>query len=1746
MLDNILSQPVSIDTSDVQQTPVSIDTGGYTPPLSSETAAQRASKANYGLQGITDKSYQDLLQTISAGQEDALRTDIAYDIDWQNDTKFRNQLISQLNQPLLSSDQHKAVLNMLKEKKATDPNSVFEEAYAKKYNEAFFKNYDPSQYFQTGSWYADALKEIPEFVKQTKDVADTESMKHQFAITMHENAAEASKRQSWGSYGIGLVEMGFQPAYETIMRQIGGRLGVPFYEGLSGNYKENVAAALLHLPVDQYKPEFLSIMTQLNNINPMFGEDFASYVKDHSSSDVYLDNAFSAMAPLDVFGIVKGTGKFLLKSALRTQTVEAAKSMVKSSAKDVALPPSVAAPTAAGKVGEAAIKKATIDITSDLQGTSNPLRQSAESMMSIFRPDQIVEGGSKAYGQDIVNRLLEQSSSGGKSLLNRMSNIMRVDRTPMLALEDGIKSLKTDMEKEYKGQSNTILNHDIIWDSATNSRFSIMQIGDTTGEPFKHWETAANNARANRWVVEGEAPKGTSTELSYPNFTAYRKAQRELGIKPETMTYKSSVEFAEAKANVVPEIKVDLTPYANFTAFRKAMAEQGIKAKDLPIKNSIDFHNLKTQPQELNRGGFRILPQGEGFYIEYIQPVSETDHPVRDNLVRIKPEKFGLQYGWVNAMIGQYRNPKEVLSISENMQREIATHGPSSLIKMLNEERLPLTKVSRKYWEDFGRVLEAGVRAIDPKTGKPGKMYKNSQEIEDVYNSMIGRIPEKTEIEAMLAFKRTTDIGLALRNLQDAGRKLRWGASQFRFSSLDGLGKKINSNYFEGRLLDGWPGSQEKILIPGTKFGDEATVKANALEALSYKKAWGDDITKGEMKVIELFAPELHPFEGYGKVGKGEYIRFILTNTSEMKPLDWSRVPPNNGSHLLPEYSHYVSQADVRIDGKDARYYGDIRANPVENEAVGRRVAKFYNEVNDLLKEGKIAEAKEHHMKSPFATMDWDKHIAAYNAGKLKIGEPFHVHPRDKLIIDSVPHSALRDRYTKDYNFIDGTRSGSANKIMQLSDLGHPDAHDMYTFRDVGSRSNPVFNYEPAKYVDPITAQTRGLSRLANNFFMDDMKLNSYLHWLDQAKDWLKNDLTEIHNNPFSVFHNGEFKSNTPMKLRRQLEAARAHIKAFQGATSTLESNIMHFKQNLMDDIYEKGGRRAALVPNYLLGKIRNPIPFVRSMAFKVQEGFFAPSSFVTNFMTWTHIASLAPSHTIAGMYATKMHAWAKWNNTPEILNYLDKKAVKFGWKEGHMLEAMKHGEASGYFNVGSEHALSTGTPQSLKNPMPLAFPNSVRMAPGMIKDGGKAFINAGDWFFKAGAASTRVGSWYVAYKEWIEGSSNIFKWKPHPNANPSRSDLEEIFARASDLDANMSRSSSSPVHTGAMSIPGMFYVYNLRLAEEFTGKRLTPMEKLRMFTFNSLLYGVPGGGLGLMFFPLGDYVRKAMIAGQADIGPVTIPLGHGYVLGENPLMDVLMNGWPAYVTAMISGGGDAAKGSWYNFSKFGPGKLDPVQHLLDRDQTWLEIMGGAPGSTIAGLWSSTSGLRAVVMSGLREENKAVKLTPDIMLNIFKEIKAFRQAWQVGAAITYGQWLNKNEQYIEDVNSYDAIARSLSGMTSIQASDIYLMRGIDREEKEKAKYYEKQATTEFVRFLRATHDKDPTNGQTALNNAFAWLEYGNFPSELKARVLAKATEEAQIPAIDNAAFNLYLKDVPEDLKPGRLEAYQQMLKLKGQ
>lgn len=1683
--------PMSIDDDTKDFPPFSVDDGLTTPavPQLPENVVQsRAAKADLGLSGKTDVTQDTFAASIKDGKEPEARADAANQVT-QSRIQFAQDMIRQGK-----VNDIEAITNLVK---PVDPDMIVETHYA----DAYLNHLNwPKQEDKLDSWVTNDTGVLDAFKLKGTGLAS----RFEYLRTLKQNAdGEQAERPFWdtldsqGNTVLGrsdekikdIISFG---AYGEVQKR-GNVEGTGFFSGLGlGTNLDAQAIKLFDIQSDE---DFKSQIDKIYTSMPIgLRSEFLSAMIGMSNSEVFLNNFMTAANVVPFAPDAVQIGKRIFQAAKMTQAINTARTAVADMVKQaprIEVPPQVAAPAVAGNLPESSVRKVVIDKINELSGKNDPVQDLKDRLFEYSRVDrEQVLANPGTLGREGANRILDVYDSSDANFASTVladptkGGAQRVNVAPTVEVEDRVKKIQAGLADLHRGPDNQVLQvSKPIYIPGLNVHVHNVALGTADGELFSSAEEAQ--------VV----------------------AERYMGL-PVKGTLIRTPENDKIWAEYGPYIKV--------------AEEQGRPDAAELLRERM--YSMVTRHEE----GVTIEQQGTGYYINKVVPLPLDKNFVTDGLITTKFEtsdprdlplydiksyrkdmkegnvSTGVPPGWAsglaNAILGRARTPAERLSQAENINRLTAKHGPSILLGMLQDGSGPIVKIPALEWKDFDRLTRYAMKAHNEGTKIPGIWFNNPDEIEKWYLQNLNKTAPQHMVDAYFAFKKIMLDDLRMRSISVLGKKMRIGAMQHAISFNNKDGERVTTNFFEGVRIQELPRDHLNILVSRENAKDSAVMRSDRINPKN-RTELEEDVRNGRAKVVQILDPKSRPL---GDIAS-KRVEYVVSYNHEEKPLSFAPLNRMGGGHFIPEWGWYIKQPSTEIDGDVTHYNGMKTIMSMQTKAQGEEVLPHLEAVRQLflkhssrtknLDEDAVAAFENEGGAVPHDYLEdaveanrktgipFHKHMEWYFGNEdhgpyLNLHEPLVVLPKNRDLLDMPAGQSLINKYHNPKEgkiFMDGTKDGSLMAKMMTEFTGERDSEELYTMVNKGTKQDPIFSYEPAPYVDPITSMERAFSRMSKSMYNDEMKAFSASHWVKQAEPYLDHSPEQLMAAPLHYMHHPQYKSGVEKEVIAQLESNRKQAIDFLGRPSDVDAVVYSKLNKIADSIYNKAsatqtgvlraaGKKAALVPLWLAPRLRDPIGVIRSFAY-FGNFLVNPSAFFTQYANLANILAISPRHATPSMVASTLYAVTRLNRTPEVMAYLDKMAVDYAvlgrtgltsrWKPGQFTEAMASLEGSGWNHVGNTNAFKDSIPTSR-----------------IVSTKYGSFLKWAQMPMQAGAGSTRVAGWFAAYLEWAERN---------PGMSLDRAGIDQIKRRASILDSNMSSAMSSSLHTGLPSVMMQFQAYSLRMTEMFFGKDLSRQEKAQLFGITTLLWGLRGGGLGLGGYNLAQWAIESYEK-------------NGYVEGANNWVDFAINGLPSMIAKYISGGFDMSKGTQYNFSKLGNMGIDPLEKVFEADGihgTVLSLLGGPSGSMLSDLWNRTYGLRMAMT------DPRYHATAQDAYAVLRTFTFMSKAWQTWMYEKTGAWYTKNENLLaSDVTSSQALMALLVGVQPTRWGDSFYKQKAISEEERHVRETVKQFGVEIARGAMSDKDKDPGNRDVHFKNARVLFEM--IPSEKQGGAMKEA------------------------------------------
>lgn len=1100
---------------------------------------------------------------------------------------------------------------------------------------------------------------------------------------------------------------------------------------------------------------------------------------------------------------------------------------------------------------------------------------------------------------------------------------------------------------------------------------------------------------------------------------------------------------------------------------------------------------------------FKLKGVGNKVVISVTKNINETENAVRDVLIDVDRKSND---GPMSTLLGRLRSAEDIVSPAQSRNRKIVTHGATDLQDNVRKAAEPLVELSKnkKEYRDLEQVLVANrdkvydevkldAKGNEYKTGKKlrGEFYKTEGDLEKAYLDRHKRLPSAREKAAYFNYVQLMDFDWYMRNLGIYRDHARLGAEEIRVSGFVPTGSgadatKVASEInFKGVIKDDlpWDGPDARIFVQSKADGGGEFFLKSQLTG-EQRADIERRLKEGGNKVIQVFNPLDKPLRD--TAGTDETIHFMVTDKYSASKLDWNILPYRPGGHVEYKHQWFVKQPKIRraegyfsgeardIDGqviasnKRHTYEGDISILNVATEAEARKFAEAMDKARVMIKNGDPSADDFIKANLPFTPKEYRLKFEEWidDAGNrqpptLHIDDKIHFTSNGRNLSDDLGDTFFKDNYENFENDIRNPYNLFANVDKKFG--GTRDSNlDSYK---VGKDENAMLTLDEPKLVDPFTTLNHSLGNVMRSRFINDYKIAAVEEWIQEFHDVMKvpGGLEELRRDPVWYLHNPAFDSTTTSRERLvAAQNARLAIVNFLGTQSETGKDIGWLTQKLQNTIYERLGKGASdWVAESELQAIKDPTTFLRGMAFHSKLGFFNPIQLVMQAQSVIHVHAVGGKHSIFSTPAAAMMMRMAHTREPKIIDHMAGMMAKVpGWNKEEFLESYRHLQESGFYHVEGETAWRDDF-----------------FDPKVVTSAGGRFLDAGLAPFRLGERFVRLAAWNTAYKEWKFNN---------PGKQIMNADRNTILQRADLLSVNMTRASSAGWQKGLLSIPTQFLSYNIRLAEQFIGGRLTPQEKLRAFLTYSVFYGVPVAAGAATTLPFYESARQYALEKGIN--------ADGFAM--KAFLDGLI---PASIGLV---------GENYNISdRFGPGGIKLWKEIIDGDKSVMEVVLGASGG-IAGqaLVSMYPTLRYLTGMFTDKEDERWPWRAEDALAITGNISTLNNATKMFFALNTGKYITKNEVYMDDVNNWDAVFMGITGLTPQNITDAYLKMDSLKDVSDHQKEVKKLFIAEYRRALNEASKGNSDLADAYMKRAKVYFVGGGWQQPQWASLASEATQ----------------------------------------
>jgi hypothetical protein len=1593
-----------------------------------EVADHRAEKYDYAL-GDTSPGKDQLKHQMITGGEDVEREhqrSLRAIDDQQNRLQLFKQYIAEAG-PNADRDFAREIMTAPSEELA-NPYTLYEKLYARKFmadlavSDAEATDVDGTVI--QSSTYADAMEEDPEATQSIMDAAERVKANQEYFLKTSQDLNARWDQAGLGSTIANYAEMLLIPGRSWYNQQNAVE-GAPGSSFLLGNNKEEQYAYLLSLPYEEMVEKLNLAVGEMEARNPLDAMEFVSGLVSFTGTDKFLSNAVAVSdltLPLPVVGVVPATAYKASAKAVGGAVgrfASMAKGGLKASSGAVTKPVEVIAAT--GNIAKAAGMQAGIELGIRVAnaGSHQSFADFSRNATSLMDPSSIAKDIGN-LPREQAQRLVEIAEGSKENLLSAVFET-NIQMTRLTADEEteALGSLRALLNKQYGHGSSVVIdiapvaNADAVLGNASMARITMGKVREG-GDPNAALAAGLNKLRAER--------------------AALSKAANEAQDAGEIAKRDKLFEQVDAK-----DAEIKSTEGRLKVADVKAQAKITIGTKDAELFDTAEAALRANEIYGIYKPD--VVEIGGKYALQYKAPLPETGIFNKDSK-RLTTQNVKTPESIATGLLGSLRSSKDRVSKDMGARMDMALMGGQQLKHIADQELAPVGRLSTKEYDDLDRYMN-WERFAEGAGDVRGRFASTIGEFEKNYMNIHKELPSYKQQEAYWALRRINDLGYAVTNVGLLTDKSRLGLQLFDFGKTSGVRPSIEGKLSSLDELFKGDNNVAITIIDDVNVEDSKTYWKNYLGRVTNEET-GERaptaaeikalVDSGDYKIVQVSRTGRRRLqELYTKLADEASLDFVLTKKMTSSPLDLEQLPYRAGWHSEMDDGVFISQANIRRSKRRETpvtvYHGDTNAYHFVETKMAEKFLPSWEKARQLLKERKINELKIF-LNGPQGLGMKPKTFIKMFRTKNNPDAPFDVNEPFRL---RYKNQSLEKQYklsAENPNWIDASDNPYDLYRGGINLQWAGERQDMmYTAVQTGDNAAPAWKYKPARYIDAMDTTVRAAKTTMRNVYMNDFKKVAGERMVAEFGSLLDNSADELRANPFLAIVDPKWKTDVPAELKGKLAAAKANRAAYAEFLGIRSENTMaqdNIRAKLWQSLLAKKGEDGAYatigtidwLDGYMFGAISDPVKFAKGFAFHQKMGFFNPVHLLLGAQTMAHVVGVAGLKNGAKGFEAAMLQRAAMLN-PKHLGFLAKKGA-YGWTKEDLQESFDWAQRSGWYRVGKEISVLDDY-----------------IEPEMVSPGAMGAIkNAGDkmlWFFKEGDRITRMTAWNASYSEWRAAN---------PGKAMTGADATAVLGRADLLSNNMTAASNAAWQKGVLSIPSQFWSYQVRLMEQFMGKRLTGKEKVRAMMTYSIIYGAPvATGAAVGFWPVHETVREYALMNGWDENAAYKALDGG-----------LMNAATEFLTGEELGTSE----------RLGPGGLPFIEDVWDGDTTIGEALVGVAGSTAAENFKAMYPF-AYSLYAMFNPDLEYKLTADDFYGLARTINTGNSIYNIMAAYNLVQAASKNGIPTDKLEGHEAWMAALGLGQPRRISDAYRILENEKERKNFAEEGIKQVALELRR-----------------------------------------------------------------------------------
>lgn len=1694
------------------------------PALLGEVNRQRTAKIQFAL-GADAPSPDVISHALSTGNEASLREGAAAQKD-AKDQADKVDYIKQVAAQGIPDDpkKQKVLENIIKSTPKNDPSTIFEKAYARAYTNLVQSIGDPQD-----SVVSQAAKVDMNHVANMADTAEVLISKQEIAKGAYETYEAAAKEQGWGGWTVDrLKEFGSFGLYNwyKVNDAVAPVPGI-----LKGNNLSEQIQYLYTLPPEQMHQALHDTLDRLSRDNPQLAAEFAASAVSFSQTDQFVAN-LGNVADVVLFpfagkvtmSAVQVSKKLATEGVAQTakegatvayQAAVRANASVKTSVADLL--------SKMGDVGSAAVNNATKRAETILTKgvVDEPLipEEIGRRLPSLTNPQSLGDGSS--FSATVTQRLTQSLENNAGKAQERIRQLTHITRDISEAAEIAVQEAKERLAERFPHPNNAVT--DVAFEQRTLSRVEQAEL------KVKEREEAYREAKAN-----------------------YDAAAKQSGEERTNITLRKN---AAEKQKILNQIEFELRDAEKAAALTKELSERILARKNprstgtyeivpgdihpsnvthvstfIGDRTGEGFDSMQvaygwgSKVYKLGDKDFNIEQRGAKYFIKVTTPVDETSSAVR--AAKTISTEAQTPQGLVHSFFGWLATGNSRVSQAQIKNRILATSASQGMVTIMKDMAKDIGVLSKNQRNRLTRIMEDNRAAIDPATDKPGMFHRNFGELEQAYQRLFGHSATEKEAKAYFSAVQLNDLDYGMRRWAQYRDRARQGIETFqvldRGTTASGNSTFSKSQHFLGKVIDKLPvDAAEKH--PGTVALHAQGFPARVMNLHEFTDPTNAAELKKLMdegyKVIQTHNPSRTVLDKFGP----SKVNFIITKDFERTSLanapEGLSLPYRPGWHQEYEQGWFIKQSKLTrveeslVDGTKRvthHYDGDNTMLGFTTQAEAKRWLPKIEEARQILageKKGILDDfikaelpmfKNEAKFKSLFEPVKDAKGNVTFEGFSKET--PF-VHTQSGMTSTDI--AGLKDTLEQKVGSKIQDNIRSPWNLMseeQKRFVGQRDA-PLWTIKEgMGSEGQPAFSLVDAPLIDPLSSLSRGMWDIMRNKYIVDYKTSAVEQWMSEFGHLLKGPVSkeDMWANATTHIHEGSFVDSNAMNFNQLMAAkqSRRALLEFIGTKGVTGSAIDTLKQKAADIIYAGTPIRVSDVINpWLLSTTTDPV--------RLMQGFAFHTSFFMNAYQGIQNAMVMANAIAIGGLKSGFEGF-KGGYAFQLLRMnrgeagLEAAARVSGWNKEHLKEAYEGFINTGRAFVEGEHDWKAD----------LAGPKFFESVRGTILD-------KGQFFFREGERLGRTAGWTTAYHEWRAAN---------PSAIFDASAQAKVLARSDDMTANMTRASRAAWQQGIFSIPTQFWAWNARNMELMVGRwqnGLSMGERARLVGMNSILYGVPLGGLAPStagFINAWDEVRQGLVDRGWDVNDRTFDSIYSGLTG---MAYHLATGRPGNLNETLGIGGS-----------------NLLKDAFSDNKTLYQWLTGVSGTRIADAIGTVKPFaRSLVGAMGLGDGKEYPITAKDFVDVARNVKIADTGVRTYMALQTGKYITKNGLYATDMSPTEAWISALTNATPRAATDAKAMQDVAKHQDKAIKEAAKEIKKNVTAAVQAAIDGNKEMHDVYMKRVGVLCEAADIPMDKRLQICISTADDVK-PMSEKVPYEFWIKNAPPSKADARYKAWQ--------